>query len=96
MASSSSSFSARSGVHDAPAPGKINVMVKVEGNRSMKPFEAVASHAATRIALANGWKRVHRWYKARQTYRALCRLDDRALKDIGVYRPDLRDHSRFQ
>ena len=64
----------------------------------MKPFESVISRAATRrelsVALTNGWTRVRLWYKARQTYRALCRLDDRALKDIGVYRPGLRPHSR--
>jgi uncharacterized protein YjiS (DUF1127 family) len=66
----------------------------------MKRFETVAVNEATRselrFAIANGWKRIRRWYKTRQTYRELSRLDDRALKDIGIYRPDLRHHSRCQ
>ncbi len=66
----------------------------------MKRTEAVAIIPATRaefgLAIANGWKRVLRRYKARQTYKELCRLDDRALKDIGVYRPDLNRSLRRQ
>lgn len=65
----------------------------------MKPLETVAISNATRpefrLAVANGWRRVRRWYKTRQTYRELSRLDDRALKDIGIYRADLH-HSRRQ
>jgi len=59
----------------------------------MRPFETAAVGEATgstlRVVLAHCWMRVRRWHKARQTYRALCRLDDRALKDIGFRRPDL-------
>ncbi len=66
----------------------------------MKPLETVAVSEATcsefGLAVANGWKRVRRWYNTRRTYKELSRLDDRALKDIGIYRPDLRHHSRRQ
>jgi uncharacterized protein YjiS (DUF1127 family) len=59
----------------------------------MRPFETLAPSEARfglRLALANGLERVRRWYKARLTYKVLCGLDDRALKDIGICRPELR------
>jgi uncharacterized protein YjiS (DUF1127 family) len=66
----------------------------------MNRTETVAIIPATRaefgLAIAIGWRRVLRWYKARQTYKELCRLDDRALKDIGVYRPNLNQALRRQ
>ena len=93
---SSASFSATSGVHGALTLENIGDPVREERNTSMKRFETVAVSEANcselGLAIANGWKRVRRWYNARRTYKELSRLDDRALKDIGIYRPDLRHH----
>jgi uncharacterized protein YjiS (DUF1127 family) len=87
-------------VHGAPTPENIGDTASEERNAPMKRFETVALTPATRselgLAIANGWKRVLRRYKARQTCKELSRLDDRALKDIGVYRPDLNQYLRRQ
>jgi uncharacterized protein YjiS (DUF1127 family) len=96
MSGSSTSFSATSGVHSALAVENIGGTVREERNAPMNRLDTVAVSEATRskleLAIARGWKRVGRWYKARRTYKELSRLDDRALKDIGIYRPDLRHH----
>jgi uncharacterized protein YjiS (DUF1127 family) len=98
MASSSTSFSATSGVHSAIRFENIGGTAREERNAPMKRFETVAVNEATRyelrLAIANGWKRIRLWYRTRQTYRELSRLDDRALRDIGIYRSNLRHHSR--
>jgi uncharacterized protein YjiS (DUF1127 family) len=97
---SSTSFSATSGVRCARALENIGGTASEERDTPMKRIETVAvtpaTHAELGHAIASGWKRVLRWYKARLTYRELSRLDDRALKDIGVYRPDLNQHLRRQ
>jgi uncharacterized protein YjiS (DUF1127 family) len=66
----------------------------------MKPLETIivceAARSESRSAVANGWNLLRRWYKARQTYKTLSMLDDRALKDIGIFRSERRYHSRRQ
>ncbi|MET4697066.1 uncharacterized protein YjiS (DUF1127 family) [Constrictibacter sp. MBR-5] len=68
------------------AEGIDRIMLRARAERARAVARNVRALAA---AAAAGARAVRAWFRRRAAYRALQALDDRTLKDVGLYRNDL-------